>query len=250
MDRRDFFKKTALAGAGAVMIPEILQAAMPESHHTSESAKLSDHSIILFQGDSITDAGRNRDTENTPNLPSALGNGYAMFAASSLLANHPDKNLSIYNHGISGNKVFQLQERWEKDCFSLHPDVVSVLIGVNDYWHTKSHGYEGTLATYEADFRNLIADTKKRLPRAKIIICEPFIIAGGTALDDTWEKDFSAYRIAAKKIGMEYQTAFVPFQKIFNEALKKAPASYWGGDGVHPSMAGAQLMAQAWLRVL
>jgi lysophospholipase L1-like esterase len=223
---------------------------MPDSHSIAENHKVSDHSVILFQGDSITDAGRNRNDENNPNQFSMLGNGYAMFAAASLLATHPDKNLKIYNRGVGGNKVFQLQERWEKDCFDLAPDVISILIGVNDFWHTKSHGYEGTLATYEADYRNLISNTKKRFPRAKIIICEPFIIAGGTVVDDTWEAGFDGYRTVAKKLGMEFQTAFIPYQKIFNEALKKAPASYWGGDGVHPSMAGAQLMAQAWLKVL
>ena len=250
MNRRHFFKKTALTSAAAVMIPEILQAASLDDLYITGNKTLPDQAVILFQGDSITDAGRNRNDENNPNQQSMLGNGYPLFAASSLLVAHPEKKLNIYNRGISGNKVFQLQERWEKDCIGLNPDIVSILIGVNDYWHPKTHEYQGTVTTYESDYRNLIVETKKRLPKAKIIICEPFILAGGKALDETWEATFSAYRSVAKKIALEFQTAFVPFQDIFNEALKKAPVQYWGADGVHPSLAGAQLMAQAWLKAI
>ena len=107
----------------------------------------------------------------------------------------------------------------------------------------------GVGAVYDADYRDLITYTQKHLPSTKIVICEPFIIAGGTALDETWEGEFSGYRNVAKQIAKDYNTKFIPFQKIFNTALKKAPAAYWGADGVHLSMAGAQLMAQAWLRL-
>jgi lysophospholipase L1-like esterase len=252
MDRRNFLKKTAVTGASALILPEIVKAAMPES--TSASAalkyKLSKGDIVLFQGDSITDAGRNRRDEATPNSQSPFGTGYALFIAASILANHPDEKLNLYNRGISGNKVYQLAERWEKDCLELQPNILSILIGVNDFWHTKTGGYAGTIETYATDFRNLILQTKKALPKIKIVILEPFIIHGGTALDNTWENDFAPYRIAAKKIATDNNLIFVPLQSVFNEALKHAPADYWGKDGVHPSMAGAQLMAQAWLKAV
>ncbi len=247
MFRRDFFKKTALAGAGVMMIPEILNASSLDSHETS-GVKLKENAVILFQGDSITDAGRKREDETTPNKQSMLGNGYAMFASAHLLADNGEKKLQIYNRGISGNKVYQLRERWEKDCMEIKPDILSILIGVNDYWHKKSGKYDGDLGKYDADYRDLIAYTKMHLPETKIVICEPFIIAGGKALDETWESEFSGYRTVAKQISKDYKTVFVPFQKVFNEALKKAPVEYWGQDGVHPSMAGAQLMAEAWIK--
>ena len=252
MDRRYFFKKAALAGVGAMMIPEVVKAAMPEyfSLQDTQWHYLSGNEIILFQGDSITDAGRNRNEEESANNQSMLGNGYVLFTSADILANHADKNLKIFNRGISGNKVFELANRWDKDCINLQPNIVSILIGVNDYWHTKTGGYEGTLTTYEADYRSLIARTKKELPESKIVICEPFIIHGGSALDETWESIFSGYRKAAKAIARDFDLTFVPFQAVFNEALKKAPAQYWGSDGVHPSMAGAQLMAQAWIKAV
>jgi len=251
MDRRNFLKKTALTGATALLLPEIVKAAMPEfdSENAALQCNLSKGDIILLQGDSITDAGRNRNDAG-PNTQSSFGAGYALFTAASILANHPDKELSIYNRGISGNKVFQLAERWEKDCLELQPNILSILIGVNDFWHTKSGSYKGTVKTYTTDYQKLISQTKKSLPQVKIIILEPFIIHGGTALDSTWENDFAPYRSAAKKIATDNHLIFVPLQSVFNEALKHAPAAYWGRDGVHPSMAGAQLMAQAWLKAV
>ena len=239
-------------GASALILPEIVKAAMPESagENVVPRYDLTKGAVILFQGDSITDAGRNRGEEAVPNSLSQLGTGYALFTAASILANHPEKDLNLYNRGISGNKVFQLAERWKKDCIELRPDILSILIGVNDFWHKKTGGYTGTIETYATDYQNLILRTKKALPEVKIVILEPFIIHGGTALDNTWENDFAPYRIAAGKIASDNNLIFVPLQSVFNEALKHAPADYWGKDGVHPSMAGAQLMAQAWLKAV
>jgi lysophospholipase L1-like esterase len=252
MDRRNFFKKTAVVGGTALLLPEIVNAAIPGEVLSSNKNKYSfaNGNVILFQGDSITDCYRNRKEEDKANDQSQLGAGYVLFTSASILANHADKNLKIYNRGISGNKVFQLAERWNKDCIDLRPNLVSILIGVNDFWHTRTHNYDGTPATYEADYRKLIERTQKYLPTAKIVICEPFIIHGGSALDDSWEPNFAVYRKIARTLADNLGLTFVPFQSVFNEALKKAPSAYWGQDGVHPSMAGAQLMAQAWLKAV
>ncbi|MDR1527958.1 MAG: SGNH/GDSL hydrolase family protein [Dysgonamonadaceae bacterium] len=252
MDRRSFFKKSALAGIATLSVPGILKAALPEVSSLNEANKsaLSKGDVILFQGDSITDWGRDKKKEDQFNQPAQLGGGYALYTSALILANQAGKELKIYNRGISGNKVFQLAERWDKDCIDLKPNILSILIGVNDFWHTKTNGYTGTIIEYEADYRNLIARTLKTLPGIRIVICEPFIIHGGTALDDTWERDFAPYRETAKALAQSFGLTFVPFQSVFNAALKKADAAYWGADGVHPSMAGAQLMAQAWIKAV
>lgn len=233
-------------------IPEIVKAAIPGTNALNEVNRhaLSNGDVILFQGDSITDWGRDKKKEDQFNQPAQLGGGYALYAAANILANHAGKELKIYNRGISGNKVFQLAERWDKDCIHLGPHLLSILIGVNDFWHTRTSGYAGTVVEYEADYRNLIARTLKALPEVRIVICEPFIIHGGTALDDQWDHNFAPYRETAKALAKSFRLTFVPFQSVFNEALKKAGAAYWGADGVHPSMAGAQLMAQAWIKAV
>ena len=205
--------------------------------------------MILFQGDSITDAGRNKQNQ-IPNDGRAFGWGYANLIASRLLAEWPEKKLTFHNRGISGNKVYQLAERWQEDCLDLKPDILSILIGVNDYWHFRQGRYEGTPEIYETDYRQLLRRTFEVLPDVKLLICEPFILSNTSAVDDSWLKPFSKYQEIAVKLADEFGTILVPFQKAFTEAVELAPESYWAGDGVHPSMAGAQLMAETWLKAL
>jgi lysophospholipase L1-like esterase len=201
---------------------------------------------ILFQGDSITDAGRKRDVPDANSL-AALGNGYAWLAAAQLLVDYPDANFKIFNRGISGNKVFQLAERWQADCLDLKPNVLSILIGVNDYWHAHQGEYNGTLETYESDYRALIQRTKDALPNVRLILCEPFSLKAG-AVDDSWHPAFDGYRAAARRIADDAKAAFVPFQAMFDAAVKVAPPATWAADGVHPTPSGAALMAHWWLK--
>ena len=205
--------------------------------------------MVLFQGDSITDAGRRRDREQ-PNDPWAFGVGYANHIGSWLLEEMPAKDLSLYNRGVGGNKVYQLAERWEKDCLDLKPDILSILIGVNDYWHFRNGKYEGTPEIYENDFRQLLTRTREALPGVKLVICQPFILTGTSAVDESWVEPFSAYPAIAKKIANEFGAIWVPFQEAFDRAVELADPTYWAADGVHPTMAGAQLMANTWLEAL
>ncbi|MGQ8335087.1 SGNH/GDSL hydrolase family protein [Sunxiuqinia sp. A32] len=250
ISRRSFFGKTATHAAGIASIPMILSSCIEEQDKEDGGyALINDNDTILFQGDSITDAGRNRNAQ-LPNDARSFGGGYALMAAASLLEQLPEKNLTIYNRGISGNKVYQLRDRWVEDCIDLKPNVLSILIGVNDYWHKRNNQYDGTVEVYKEDFRALLKRTKEELPGIKLVICEPFSLTGGSAIQGNWQEEFEPYRQAAKAIADEFQTLWVPYQQIFDVACKHAPATYWSGDGVHPSMAGAQLMAQAWLKVV
>ncbi len=245
--RRNFIKKAAIGGMMAISIPEILSAAMP-----GEGAKkitLGKDNVILFQGDSITDAGRNKEDASFNNARN-LGTGYAMLTGAGLMEKYAALNLKIYNKGISGNKVFQLAERWDKDCLDLKPDVLSILIGVNDIWHKLNGQYNGTPEIYKKDYIALLERTKKALPNVKLIICEPYAVKGVKAVDDKWYPEFFEYQKAAREIANQFGAVFVPFQSIYDEAQKQAPGVYWTGDGVHASLAGAQLMATAWMKVV
>ena len=236
--------------AGLAALPSILSAS--EIEFESSAPKINVNSlktsnVILFQGDSITDAGRNKEAKD-PNVQNALGGGYAFLAAADLLNKFASKNLKVYNKGISGNKVFQLAARWQTDCLDLKPAVLSILIGVNDYWHKHNGNYDGTVEIYENDFRALIKRTKEALPETKLVICEPFAVLGCRAVDQTWFPEFDKYRAVAKKLAGEFNTIFIPYHDLFAKACKIAPPTYWTADGVHPSVAGAKLMAEAWTK--
>jgi lysophospholipase L1-like esterase len=245
MNRRYFIASTA-STLGAISAAGIHTASAAEPKPVSP---IKSNSTILFQGDSITDAGRSREQADQPNNQKALGNGYAWLAASKLLIDHPSDNLKVFNRGISGHKVPQLAERWQKDCIDLKPDVLSILIGVNDIWHKLNGNYEGTAASYERDYLALVERTLKALPDVKLIICEPFVLRCG-AVKDNWFPEFDLYRASAKKVAETYHAAFVPFQTMFDEAVKLAPPEHWAQDGVHPSTSGASLMAHHWLKAL
>ncbi|MBD1393188.1 SGNH/GDSL hydrolase family protein [Mucilaginibacter glaciei] len=244
--RRRFIKTAAVGTAAGLSIPQLVSADVT----SAKSARLNINDVILFQGDSITDWGRDHKAIQ-PNTTSMLGSGYTILAAAELLMKHPDKNFKIYNRGIAGNKVYQLAERWDADCIALKPNVVSIHIGVNDYWHTLLNGYKGTVETYTADYKTLIERTQKALPGVKIIICEPFALKGTKAVTGAWYPTFDLFRKAAKDLADQYDLPFVAYQAAFDKAMQKGgDANYWTIDGVHPSVAGEKLMAQTWLEAV
>lgn len=204
--------------------------------------------VVLFQGDSITDADRDIGTTE-PNDPSGLGDGYPRFIAARLLADRPADELAFHNRGISGHKVPQLAERWDEDALDLEPDVLSILVGVNDLWHRFSGSYDGTLEDYEEGYHELLNRTRRALPEVKLVICEPFVLRTG-AIDDRWFPEFDDYRRVAREQAEVFGATFVPFQSMFDEAASQGQLEYWLYDGVHPTMQGHQLMADAWLEVV
>ena len=170
-------------------------------------------------------------------------------AASQLLVSRPADKLRCFNRGISGNKVYQLAERWQVDCLDIKPNVLSILIGVNDIWHKLNGKYDGTVQVYENDYHVLLKRTKESLPDVKLVVCEPFVLKCG-AVDDKWFPEFDDYREAAKRVAASANAVFVPFQEMFDRAVEFAPPEYWAKDGVHPTNFGAALMAHAWLQVV
>jgi lysophospholipase L1-like esterase len=214
----------------------------------SNKALINPGETILFQGDSITDAGRKRDVL-TANSDAGFGKGYAWLAAAQLLIERADAELKIFNRGISGNKVYQLAERWQADCLDIKPDVLSILIGVNDFWHARDGLYKGTVETYETDYKALIKRTKAALPNVKLVICEPFLLKAGK-VEDSWFAGFDGYRAAAKRVADEFGAVFVRFHSMFEAASKIATPASWAADGVHPTDDGAALMAKWWLKAV
>lgn len=246
LPRRTFMKSALASGAAGFTLASLSDTASAVEKSGSEKM-IRPGATILFQGDSITDARRDRAHADTPNKQAGFGNGYAWMTAAALLTAPQGNTLNIYNRGISGNKVYQLAERWDKDCLQLKPDVLSILIGVNDIWHRLNGKYDGTVETYENDYRALLKRTKEALPEVKLVICEPFVLRCG-AVNEQWFPTFDGFRAAARKLAEEQQAVFVPFQSLFDDAVKYAPPEHWAADGVHPSPNGASLMAAEWIR--
>jgi lysophospholipase L1-like esterase len=200
--------------------------------------------VILFQGDSITDAGRDRRNTD-PNSAPALGGGYPLIAASHVLRAHPDGAFRVFNRGVSGDKVPALQARWDADTISLKPDIVSILVGVNDFWHRLLNGYTGTVADFETQYDGLLRTTREALPNARFVVLEPFVLVTG-AVDAKWFPEFDERRAVVARVARRAGATFVPLQTLFTQLAKSAPPSYWLADGVHPTIAGHAAIADRW----
>jgi lysophospholipase L1-like esterase len=202
--------------------------------------------IVVFQGDSITEAGRNLNAKE-PNSAGGLGNGYPLLVASAVLADRAKNGFQFYNRGVSGNKVPDLEQRWATDALELQPDVLSILVGVNDFWHTLTHGYTGTVQDYEQQLTGLLDETRRALPAVRLIVFEPFVLRTG-AVDERWFPEFDNRRAVAARVADRARATFVPLQKIFDKHARETPPppAYWASDGVHPTPAGHAIIAEQW----
>lgn len=195
---------------------------------------------ILFQGDSITAA--DRGTENAPDA--GLGHGYVYLVAVRLTADDPARRLVFGNRGVSGNRIHDLAARWQEETIALRPEILSILVGFNDT------AAEVPLDEFEATYDRLLEHTKAELPNVKLVLCEPFALLPPEAngRPNIWETDVRERARIVERLATKYGAAFVPFQKVFDAARKRAPTGHWLYDGIHPTHAGHQLMADEWIR--
>lgn len=198
---------------------------------------------ILFQGDSITDAGRSRDDDRN------LGIGYPTLVKGELGYENPGKYQFI-NRGISGNRVVDVYARIKCDIINLRPDFMSILIGVNDVWHEVGSRNGVDAEKYFTIYSMLIGEVKAALPETRIMILEPFVLKA-EATEADWDIFQSEVRLRAEKakaVADRYRLPFVPLQEKFDEAAKLAANDYWLRDGVHPSTAGHELIKREWIK--
>jgi lysophospholipase L1-like esterase len=202
-------------------------------------------SIVLFQGDSITDCGRDRSIP-AANDARALGTGYPLLLGGALRDRYLERDFQVFNRGVSGNTVDDLHARWTSDTIDLKPAVLSILIGVNDKWHTLMGTYSGTAEKYEAGYHALLDATRTALPDTHLVVMEPFVLRTG-AVTDAWFPDFDNYRAAARRVADRAKATFVPLHDKLQDLARKAAPTYWAADGVHPTIAGHAAIARQWL---
>ena len=183
---------------------------------------------ILFQGDSITDAGRDKRNYHE------LGMGYPKFAAENIRADFPDTDFEFINFGISGNRTDQLFDRLYADGIAFQPDIISILIGINDVWHRHGAGrVETTDAQIETNYRAILERLKKQTS-AKIVILCPFLLDSEDK--EAWRPEVDNVIAIVRKLADEFADVYIPLDLLFEEALKTQPEpKFYSADGVHPN---------------
>ena len=199
--------------------------------------------VVLFQGDSITDGGR-QFTGNDYNH--TMGQSYAYIISALVGAQYPERNITFINRGVSGNKVTDLAARWKTDTLDLKPNFLSILVGVND-----TLGHE-TVQQYEQVYDKLLADTITALPGIKIILGEPFLlpVASHKANYAAELAEVKKRQDVVARLADKYHLPLVRYQDAFDKACLKAPPEHWSWDGVHPHYAGHGLMVLEWLKTV
>lgn len=203
---------------------------------------------ILFQGDSITDFGRDRNDFYH------MGRGYAMLVKAALGTDKPNE-YEFVNRGISGNRVVDLYARIKADFINLNPDYASIYIGVNDAWHEISSHNGVDTEKFEKIYTMLIDEVKAACPDIKLMVIAPFVLEGTATcnteeIPDRLERfrvDVAEKAAVCKKIAQKYNLPLIDLQPVFDEACKKAPADYWAYDGVHPTPCGHEIIKRLWL---
>ncbi len=201
--------------------------------------RLTPKSKFLFIGDSITDCGRGGE-------PEGLGGGYVRAIRDYLRAKDPAHAPEVINRGISGNKITNLRDRWQKDVLDLNPSVLSIMIGINDVWHGLNPGGSGVdIEAYRQVYRDLLAAVKEKHPGCVTVLCEPTIIfppahAKGNA-------PLKPFVTAVRELAVEQRALLVPLHEVFLDAAKARPDIDWASDGVHPTSSGHMLIARQWL---
>lgn len=207
--------------------------------------QIRENSKLVMIGDSITDCGRAKPTQE--NWPGALGNGYVQLVESLLLSTYPQRRIRVINVGNSGNTVLDLKSRWQSDVLDLKPDWLSVMIGTNDVWRqfdcfrqTEWHVYE---KPYEQTYREILAQVRPSLKG--LVLMTPFYIESNPR--DPMRRTMDRYSKIVRKLAEEFEAIFVDTQAAFDAALKHVPTQSLAGDRVHPNPAGHMILAKAFL---
>ncbi len=197
---------------------------------------------FLMQGDSITDANRNRSTSN-PDPYHMLGKGYAALTASALELKYPGEYTYI-NRGISGNRIVDLFARNKLDLINLKPDVLSILIGVNDVWHEYSRQNGVDAEKFEMMYNLLLDEVEEALPEIKVILMGAFVLPGLPYDYEAFRADVEERAAITKRIAAQRGYPFIVLQALFDEADARG-VQHLTADGVHPDYAGCELIKNA-----
>ena len=254
MMRREFLTK-GLTSTG-VLACHGISSLWGENHKSSifnenisDLPKFKKGARLLFQGDSITDMkwGRNQKDRNH-----YLGHSYVFLLASRLGVDMAEANLEFFNRGVSGNKVYDLRKRWQKDAIEMNPDWLTVLIGVNDV--SQGRGQPVDLKKWEQDYRHILNESRKANPKLQIVLMDPFVLRMTRFSSDEvwkyWRGEIEKLGGIVAQLAKDFNTVHIETQKIFDQAAREVSPQNWIWDGVHPLPQGHELIARNWLQAV
>ena len=252
IDRRSFINRGA-AGSTILATASVSSAKEPVTGPSSVTGY--EYSLpefrkgmrLLFQGDSITDMkwGRNQNDRNH-----YLGHSYVYLIASRLGVDMAEAGLEFFNRGMSGHTVGNLKARWQKDAIDMEPDLLSILIGVNDVGRSGKKGVD--LKQWEDDYRFILDASTKANPKLRFVLLDPFVLRSGRLKnEEAWKHmrgEVDKLCGIVSQLVNDYKAVHLRTQEIFDAAAKSVSPEQWIWDGVHPLPQGHELIARNWLQ--
>lgn len=205
---------------------------------------------ILFQGDSITDGGRWQNSHDWNHL---VGQSYPYLISAKIGYDYPARDLQFFNRGISGNTVRDLKARWQKDCLDIKPDVLSILVGINDISKIiHAQPDPSSIESYEKDYREILDQARKANPDLVLVLMDPFVFNLGSTVADfeKYHESLTAYQKVVKRLAVAFKAIHIPLGEKFKQAEKFTSPSHWSWDGIHPMPAGHELIARGWIKAV
>ena len=201
---------------------------------------------ILFQGDSITDGNRYKDKALEWDKNHQIGHSYAYIVTGLLSLKHSDKNHIFINRGVAGNKTDDLLLRWQDDCLDINPDILIMLIGVNDVFFPLNEEEGFVSSRFEKNYRELLTKIRQKNPDIKIILLEPFVYLNHIIgeVQGVEKSNMEFVQRTVKTLASEFEAKFIPLQKDFDKLAINQSPEYWIWDGIHPTEAGHALIGQ------
>lgn len=234
-------KSAAVAGSLPLVIPAVSSGnknpGVPEDEQNLR---------FLFQGDSITDGNRGRNED--PNH--ILGHGYVFSISSRIGADFPRAGFSFYNRGISGNTVVDLRNRWQEDTLQLKPDVLSLLVGINDVAAiVEGKDFRQSVKSFEMDYREILQTVEQQHPGIIFVLGIPFVFPVGGRKEnwERWRDVTLEHANAVQRVAKDHPAILIDYQHVFEKASNRLPVDYWIWDGIHPTVFGHELMAREWI---
>ena len=205
---------------------------------------------ILFQGDSITDGNRYKDIESRWDKNHQIGHSYAYIVTSLIGMKYPQRQFEFVNRGVGGHRTDELLKRWEADAIEENPDVLIILVGVNDtFCNNEGKEYDKEAVRYEENYRKLLSASRAKNPDLKIIMLEPFANIEISKKSEVISQQFRQEKLIniqkkAKAIAKDFKAIFIPLQDKFDKISDTPCPKYWLWDGVHPTEAGHGIIAK------
>ncbi|MDT7789872.1 MAG: hypothetical protein QOF58_8291 [Pseudonocardiales bacterium] len=204
---------------------------------------------VMFTGDSISSFVRRPGEDRA---------AYPLQVAGRWCFEHPDRPLTWLNTACPGDTVTDLEARWQTDVLDARPDVLSVLVGINDVGRRTILPEAPVISTEE------YADTYDRLLKpladTRLILVEPFLLHVSAVVEagphgmligdqerEEWRVDLESKIEVVHELAARYDAELLEADRIFT-AL--ATPEHWSEDGVHLTAAGHSVLAEAWLELV